>query len=66
MRHQQVDLPLPGRGGTQDKGAGHVGVVTAHQRTEVNLDEIPPLEDCLGGPVVGNGGVRPGGDDRLE
>ena len=65
-RDQLVDLPLPVRGVAQDDGAGHVGVVAVDGRAEVELQEVAVAQHGGVGPVVRDGGVGAGGDDRLE
>jgi len=66
LGHQRVDLPLPRGRGSQHEGAGHVRVVAADQRTEVDLHEIPGPQFGVGGPVMRDSRIGAGGDDRLE
>jgi hypothetical protein len=63
---QVVDLQLPVRDGRQHKGPGHVGVIAADQRTEVDLDEVTCGQHRVRRPVMRDRRVRPGRHDRLE
>ncbi len=63
---QLVDVELPLRGRRQHEGAGHVGVVSAHQRTEVDLDEVTRRQHRVGRPVVRDRRVGAGRHDGLE
>ena len=63
---QLIYLQLPVGGLAQDEGAGHVGVIAADQRAEVDLDEVAGRKHRLGGPVMRDRRIRPAGHDRLE
>ena len=64
--NQLVDVELPLRDRRQHEGAGHVGVVAADQRAEVDLDEVARRQHCVGRPVVRDRRVGPGRHDGLE
>ena len=57
---------MPLRGGSQHKGACHVRVVSAHQRAEVDLDEVARREHGVRRPMVRNRGVGACRNDGLE
>ena len=50
----------------EHEGAGHVGVVAADQRTEVDLDEVTRRQHRVGRPVMRDRRVGAGRHDGLE
>src|SRR5919107_2115087 len=52
LGHERVQLTLPAGGPPEDDGPGHVGVVTADERAEVHLHQVPAPQRRVGGPVV--------------
>ncbi len=64
--HDVVDVPLPHLRLPQHEGAGHVGVVAAHQRPEVDLDEVTGCQFGRGRTMVGHRRIGARGHDGLE
>ena len=63
---QLVQVPLPACGCTDRDGAGHVGVVAAVARAEVEGEQVAGDQRALARAVVRQGAVGAGGGDGVE
>src|SRR5487761_1553366 len=66
LRHQVVGVPLPLRGLADADGPGHVRVIAAVPRAEVDRDQVPAAQRPVAGHVMRDRAVRAAGHDRVE